>query len=577
MKKIYVLSFFLICLPCLFYAQNLLHPQWKFSTGDQSAWAATDFDDGDWRTLLHGKTWERQGVGDYNGFAWYRQRVFIPESFKTKAKKNGGLILALGKIDDADESFWNGALIGSTGQMPPAYKGAYDVQRTYLIPPERIKFGAENLIAVRVYDHQGGGGIYKGEVSLRVPGMKDLLSITIEELREDHLFDTGEPVDFSIKLYNGFSEDLSGKMKVLVLSDFGEQIFEEVMPLNLKKGKPYIFSQALGTLEPGFYEVTIVAETQFDNKQMRFNLGVAPEAIVSPLDRPLDFKDYWDRARRELAAVSPQFRLQKIDSLTTPEKETYLVEMRSLGNILVRGWYHKPTAPGKHPAVLEVQGYSSYRQATQGYQGGDIASFVLNIRGHGNSRDHINPGFPGYLQHHIEDPELYIYRGAYMDCLRALDFLFARPEVDTSRVAVMGGSQGGALSFATAALAPDRIALCAPSVPFLSDFKDYFKVGTWPASEFVQYVGEHPEVGWEKVYKTLSYIDIKNLAPWVEAPVFMGVGLLDPTCPPHINFAAYNQLGVPKSFVIYPEAGHGLPAAHGERRMQWIKKHFELD
>jgi len=164
-----------------------------------------------------------------------------------------------------------------------------------------------------------------------------------------------------------------------------------------------------------------------------------------------------------------------------------------------------------------------------------------------------------------------------MDCLRALDFLFARPEVDTSRVAVMGGSQGGALSFATAALAPDRIALCAPSVPFLSDFKDYFKVGTWPASEFVQYVGEHPEVGWEKVYKTLSYIDIKNLAPWVEAPVFMGVGLLDPTCPPHINFAAYNQLGVPKSFVIYPEAGHGLPAAHGERRMQWIKKHFELD
>ncbi|MEQ8705764.1 MAG: alpha/beta fold hydrolase [Phaeodactylibacter sp.] len=577
MKKLFVLTFILIYLLPLLPAQNLLKPQWKFMTGDQSEWASPNFNDSEWRTLLHGKLWEKQGVSAYNGFAWYRQSVLVPEGLKAAARKNEGLVLELGKIDDADETFWNGKPVGATGQMPPNYKGAYDKQRTYIIPFEDIRFGAENLIAVRVYDHQGGGGIYKGVISLRVPGMKDLLSLQMEGLPEDHVFGSSQPVTFSIKMGNGFSEDLSGRLKVMVLSDFGAQILEETIRIDLKRGQQRTVPQELGVLPPGFYEVNLVFESQYDNKQVQFSLGVAPTAIQSPLDRPADFRNYWERARRELAAVAPQFQMYKIDSLSTPEKETYLVEMRSLGNILVRGWYHKPTAPGRHPAVLEVQGYSSSRTPEQGYQEGDIASFVLNIRGHGNSQDHIDPGFPGYLQHHIEDKELYIYRGAYMDCLRALDFIFSRPEVDTTRVAVMGGSQGGALSFATAALAPDRIALCAPSVPFLSDFRDYFKVGVWPASEFTQYVMEHPEVGWEKVYETLSYIDIKNLAPWVEAPVFMGVGLLDPTCPPHINFAAFNQLKVPKSYVIYPEAGHGLPSVHGERRMVWIKAHFGLE
>jgi cephalosporin-C deacetylase-like acetyl esterase len=577
MKTTFTLALLLIVLPSLLFAQNLLKPEWKFSTGDDPTWASTEFNDREWREILHGKLWEKQGVGAYNGFAWYRQQVFVPKSLKASAEKNGGLILALGKIDDADQTFWNGDLAGATGQMPPGYKGAYDVQRTYLIPTGKIRFGADNLIAVRVYDHQGGGGIYDGEISLRVPGMKDLLSITVDGLPEDHLFEKDEPVHCGLTLENRFSEDLSGALKVRVLSDLGTRVYEETIELELQQEVAFNHNLSLGILDPGIYEVNLVFESPFDNKQMSFSIGIAPEDIISPLDRPAGFQNYWDRARRELAAVAPQFKLHKIDSLTTSEKETYLVEMRSLGNILVRGWYHKPTAPGMHPAVLEVQGYSSSRQANQGYQEGDMASFVLNIRGHGNSRDHINPGFPGYLQHHIEDPELYIYRGAYMDCLRALDFLYSRPEVDTTRVAVMGGSQGGALSFATAALAPDRIALCAPSVPFLSDFIDYFKVGAWPAGEFTQYVSEHPEVGWEKVYKTLSYIDIKNLAPWVKAPVFMGVGLLDPTCPPHINFAAYNQLQVPKSYVVYPEAGHGLPAEFGEERMAWIKKHFGLE
>jgi cephalosporin-C deacetylase-like acetyl esterase len=122
-----------------------------------------------------------------------------------------------------------------------------------------------------------------------------------------------------------------------------------------------------------------------------------------------------------------------------------------------------------------------------------------------------------------------------MDCIRAVDFLFSREEVDKTRVAVEGGSQGGALSFATAALDNQRISLCVPAVPFLSDFRDYVRLAGWPTGELMQYMASRPDLAEEDVFRTLSYIDIKNLAPWIKSPVLMSVGLRDVTCPPHIN------------------------------------------
>jgi len=204
-----------------------------------------------------------------------------------------------------------------------------------------------------------------------------------------------------------------------------------------------------------------------------------------------------------------------------------------------------------------------------------MAVFVLNIRGHGNSRDDVNPGFPGYLMDHLKDRERYIYRGAYMDCVRAVDFLYSREEVDTNAVVVEGVSQGGALCFATAALDNQRIKLCMPSVPFLSDFPDYFKLAKWPANEFIEFEKNNHDFGWNGIFGNLSYFDIKNLAPWIHCPVLMHVGLKDEVCPPHINFAAYNQLNVSKSYYAFPEAGHGLPKLSSDLKYAWMKKELK--
>jgi len=559
------------------HAQNLLKPDWKFTTGDNSAWAWPEFDDSGWATIEAGTDWENQGYGTYDGYAWYRQEVFIPESLKKDAENNGGLVLRLARIDDSDVCYFNGQILGSTGGMPPDYQSGYGDPRVYTVPVDRISWEGQNTIAVRVYDGGGGGGIVGTPVSLAVRGLEELLVITPLMERQDQIVLDDEPVVVNLMVENKLKQAVEGNLFISTVSDFGDVIIDVAKEVKIRSGAVKEFPIEMGRLAPGFYNVMVTLESESDNKRVDFAIGVRPEEIVSPLDRPEDFDNYWMRARRELDAVDPQFRLIRQNALCTDTREIFLLEMRSLGNVLIRGWYMRPVKEGVYPAILHVQGYSSEKTPQDLYQGDDMVSLALNIRGHGNSRDHVNPGFPGYLQDHVDDKELYVYRGAYMDCIRAVDFLYSRSEVDTSRIVVEGGSQGGALSFATAALDNKRIDLCIPHVPFLSDFRDYFKLVGWPGGEFRQYFEEHPGISEDEIYINLSYIDIKNLASWFKAPVLMSIGLVDNTCPPHINFAAYNQLNVPKEYVVYPKAGHGLPVEYYQLMMDYIRQQFKMD
>jgi len=557
-------------------AQSIVPAEWKFLTGDKPEYIDSAMNDYWWKDISPLRLWETQGFEGYDGFAWYRVKVVVPASMKKNAFKYDGLVLNLGKIDDSDVTYFNGHEVGHTGQMPPDYSGAYDVPRTYLIPPDYVAWGKKNSIAVRVYDAGGGGGLYGGPVELTTKGNPDLLALGTEFREQDMIF-TGSPdVEIPVTLKSEFRKKYRGALTLKIATDFGGEYDTKYREVAVKRKSTGQFTFRVKDLEPGFYKATLSLESKMGNKKHIFNFGYEPEKIVSPADPQPDFDEFWQRAKAELATVDPQFKMIRIDSLCTEKHNVYLVEMRSLGNALIRGWYQVPARPGRYPAVMQVPGYSSTIVPSYVNYGDDIIGFGLNIRGHGNSKDDVNPGFPGYILTNLEDKEKYIYRGAYMDCVRAIDFLCSRPEVDASRIAVEGASQGGALTFAAAALNNDRIAVCAPQVPFLSDFRDYFQVATWPGNEFVALVEHEKRLTWDQVYNTLSYFDIKNLAHLIRAPMIMGVGLMDEVCPPHINFAAYNLVEAEKKYIVYPQAGHGLPDDFHRAKMDWIRTKLGL-
>ena len=579
------LTILLVWLPLTGQARDISNG-WRFKTGDDVAWAQPDFDDADWKPIEVGKPWEKAGHEDYDGYGWYRLRVKLPKAESENAyfKQYQRLMLLLGAVDDVDVTYFNGVEVGRTGSVPNDAQGHYETVRRYEVPAELIQWDAENVIAVRVYDSDGDGGMYQGTPTLSVPVWTDFVEINIDPVQADGIYPAGAPMDLSVTIRNAAFESIEGTVQFQVGSDTWlteeRETFADISrPLLLSAEQSHTETLKFEPPAAGFYQVICTFKrdgdiTPISQSRMR---AYAPEKMVRLPDPPKDLRAFWDHTIAELANVAAQYKVEPSPEWSTEQTDCFLVEMRSLGNVRIRGWLELPKSTGPHPVLLRVPGYTQGMLPTQSIP--DMAVFSLNIRGHGNSTDD-EPAYqwwgPGdYLLRGLDDPQKFFYRGAVMDCLRGVDFLVSRPEVDINRIAVTGGSQGGMLSFTTAAL-DKRIALSAPDIPFVGDSMRGFKITGWPGMVLRHWTGRDPKNTWERAAATFSYVDPKNLAGWVECPVLMGVGLQDTAAPAPTAFAAYNQLRGPKEYRVYAEAGHSTPPEHLELKMKWIREQFSI-
>ena len=133
-----------------------LETSWENLDFNDEKCSSTNFKDSMWREVDLPRLWETSEVGNFDGVIWFRKKIEIPESWRDQ-----NLVIELGPIDDMDRTYVNGVLIGAHEKS-----GFWRNDRIYNIPKELLS--KEILIAVRVLDNQGGGGLYGDIEKLKI-------------------------------------------------------------------------------------------------------------------------------------------------------------------------------------------------------------------------------------------------------------------------------------------------------------------------------------------------------------------------------------------------------------------------
>jgi cephalosporin-C deacetylase len=302
--------------------------------------------------------------------------------------------------------------------------------------------------------------------------------------------------------------------------------------------------------------------------------------------RPQDFDTFWDKSLIEMQSIDPHLELIPAE-FQALNVECFHLFFTGIGGARIHAKFLRPAnAPSPHPAVLLFHGYTGdsgdwsdkLAYVSEGYT---VAA--LDCRGQaGLSEDsgHVSGNtHHGHIIRGLENalkgsPEKMLFQQIFLDTAQLARIIMDMPEVDANRVGVMGGSQGGALTIACAALEP-RIKRAVPIFPFLSDYKrvwemDHAKDAYKELQEYFRHSDPMHKLE-DKIFEKLGYIDIQFLAARIRAEILWGIGLMDTICPPSTQFAVYNKIVSPKNMAIYPDFGHEPLPGFNDQAFQFLK------
>ena len=291
--------------------------------------------------------------------------------------------------------------------------------------------------------------------------------------------------------------------------------------------------------------------------------------------RPADFDTYWERGLAEIESLNPQVELIP-HALDAPFAECFDMSFTGVGGARVYAKLLRPKhVADPHPAVVMFHGYSGSSgdwADKLNYVARGFTVAALDCRGQAGKSEDVGGVQGNTLRGHIirgvsdPDPDKLYFRSVFLDTAQLARIVMAMPEVDPARVGALGGSQGGGLTLACAALTP-TLKLAAATYPFLCDYQRVWEMDLAKdaydelRTYFRNFDPRHERE--TDIFTRLGYIDCQHLAPRIRARVLMPIGLMDTVCPPSTQFAAYNRIPSEKQYLLYPDFGHeGLPGAN---------------
>jgi dipeptidyl aminopeptidase/acylaminoacyl peptidase len=236
--------------------------------------------------------------------------------------------------------------------------------------------------------------------------------------------------------------------------------------------------------------------------------------------------------------------------LPTFDQDEQTGKMRMIPSFLIT----PKNGNGKLPVIIDIHGgpegqsipsFNAQRQFYANEMG--IAVLVPNVR-----------GSSGYGKSYLKLDNGLLRENSVKDIGALLDWIAKQPNLDASRVAVIGGSYGGYMSLACMTHYNDRLK-CGADLFGISNFVTFLKntAGYRVDLRRVEYGDERDPAMAEHLQKISPMTNIKNITK----PMFIYQGENDPRVPLSESeqmVEALKQNGVAVSYVRAKDEGHGM-------------------
>ena len=267
-------------------AQVSLVHGWKLSTGDSTLWAQPGFDDTYWQAASIVFPWESQGHPDYDGFGWYRMHVIIPSSLRDKSFFKDSVRFEMGYGDDAYAVYLNGQLIGKN-YVTDIKTGLYGPLNFNIAANNpAIKWDKDNVLAVRIYDSGGNGGIY-GDTSKFSIDMVDEMGDAKINTDGSFIYGDNNSLSKTIILQTGSNYQYKGKLDIKATDpETGTLIINQTIDTIFTKSKPFAYTLTLNSSGLKSYLLTYTYTDEKSGKQIIATEGTPYILTPSPDIKP---------------------------------------------------------------------------------------------------------------------------------------------------------------------------------------------------------------------------------------------------------------------------------------------------